>query len=126
MNLSSIPQLYNKVIYNFESDTNAPQTILTSSDSAAFMMTSPDSPPIGYVKQNKEQQMNDINNFVSHKSTPKTEIAVKRINALNEDTSKHNNPLVVYLDTDNLENNSGAIKAIEQEKNASKGNRQTS
>ena len=60
--------------------------------------------------------MIDDNNFVSHKSTPNIEKAVKNIQALNEDTAQHNNSQVVFLDPDYSNYNQEAIKAIEYER----------
>ena len=80
------------------------------------MITSPHSPPIGHEQENMDNQSIDNNNFVSHKSIPKIERAVKKIRALNENTAKHNNPQVVFLDSDDPEYNQEAMKAIEAER----------
>ena len=63
-----------------------PSKIMTTNDLTAFMMTSPESPPIGYGQENNEQHLNDKSNFLSQQSTTKIDKAVQRIQALNEHT----------------------------------------
>ena len=80
------------------------------------MVTSSDSPPIGQDQEHVDNQTTETNNFVSHKSTRKIDEAVKKMQALNADTAKHNNPQVVFLDSDICEQNRGALKDIELER----------
>ena len=80
------------------------------------MITSPDSPPIGHEQENVDNQTIENNNFVSHKPTHKIDKAIKKIQALNEDTAKHNNPPAVLLGSDNPEHNREAINAMEAER----------
>ena len=82
------------------------------------MVTSPDSPPIGYEQENKDHHANDDRNVTSHKPTPEIDKFVRKIQQLNEDTTaRHNKPQVqvVFPESDKPENNSEAIKAIEEE-----------
>ena len=102
--------------YNIYSDTNSHEKILTSNDPYVFMITSPDSPPIGHKQDNIVNQAIDDNISVSHKSTHKIEKADKKIQALNEDKAKHNNPQVLFLDPDYSNHNQEAMKAIEDER----------
>ena len=63
-----------------------PSKIMTTNDPTAFMMTSPESPPIGYGREDNEQHLNDKSNFLSQQSTTKIDKAVQKIQALNEHT----------------------------------------
>ena len=67
---------------------------MTTNDATLFMTTSPDSPPIG-----KEHTANQ-QNFISHKSTPKIDKAMRNIKAANTDSTKQDNPKVVFLDNE--------------------------
>ena len=88
---------------------------MTSNGSTAFMITSPNSPPIGFDRENLEQRPTKNSNFLSHKSTLKIDEAVKKIKALNEDTHKHVNPKAVFLDTDKYENMTEEFKTTKAE-----------
>ena len=79
------------------------------------MVTSPDSPPVPN-NQEKIDKANESIHFVSSKSTRKIDRAVKKMQALKEDTPKYNNPQVIFLDPDNNEQDIQAqTKAIQRE-----------
>ena len=81
-----------------------------------IMTMSPESKSIG---EKLEQDTNENKQFRSHKSTPKIGRAVNKIKALNEDTRKHNNQKLVFLDTNNkVDNKKEELKASEAEREA--------
>ena len=67
------------------------------------MVTSPDSPPVPINQEKLDNKANESVHFVSSRSTRKIDRAVKNIQALQDDTPKHNNPQVIFLDPDNNE-----------------------
>ena len=119
LDIDSIEQTHQTVTYLIESETSSPQKILTSSDPKEFMITSPESPPIHQNQEATSRKEQESVNFISSKSTRRKDIAVTRIQALNEETPNLTKPQVIFLDTDNNEQDKQTqYKAIqlEQEK----------
>ena len=88
--------------YEIESDTNLQQKIIASSDPNEFMVTSPDSPPVPNNQERIDNKANESVHFVSSRSTRKIDRAVKKIQALQDDTPRQKKPQVIFLDPDNL------------------------
>ena len=103
LDIDSIQQTDHTVTYEFASDTNTPQKIIESSDPNEFMVTSPDIPPVPNNREELDNKANENGHFVSSRSTRKIDRAVRKIQALKDDTPKHNNPQVIFLDPDNNE-----------------------
>ena len=59
---------------------------MTANDATLFIITIPDSPPIGNEHTANQQ------NFISRKSTPKIDKAVRKIKEANADSTKMRQP----------------------------------
>ena len=119
IDIDSIEQTDQTVTYVIESETSSPQKVLTSSDPKEFMITSPEGPPIHQNQEATSSQEQECVNFISSKSTRRIDRAVTRIQARNEESLNFTKPQVIFLDTDNNEQDKQAqYKAIqlEQEK----------
>ena len=116
LDIDSVQQTDHTVTYEIESNNNTSLKILTSSYTNKIMVTSPDSPPVPNNHEKIRNNANESIHFVSSKSTRKTDKAVKKMQALKEDTPNYNNPQVDFLDPDNNEQDIQAqIKAIQRE-----------
>ena len=77
LGINSIQQSDNTVSYEVESDNNATQMIIASSDPKEFMITSPNSPPVQMIQDRTENKATESTQFKSSKSTRRMEKAVK-------------------------------------------------
>ena len=73
--------------FTIHSESNPSYNVISSNDPSLFMSTSMDSPPIGL------ENTLDSQTLIPHKSTPKIEKTVAKINANKQDI-----PKVVFLD----------------------------
>ena len=97
---NALQQSPSTITYHFV-ENESPQTIFASSDPKDFMITSPDSPPVQLDRNNANNEITNNNDFKSTKSTPKIDKTVEKIQRLNDNTAKFNNPQVIFLDAEN-------------------------
>ena len=97
---NALQQSPNTITYQFV-ENESPQTIFASSDPKEFMITPPDSPPVQSERNNANNKVTKSPDFKSTKSTPKIDKAVDKIHRLHDNTTKSNNPQVIFLDSDN-------------------------
>ena len=97
---NALQQSPSTITYQFV-ENESPQTIFASSDPKDFMSTSPDSPPVQLDRNNANNEVTNNNDFKSTKSTPKIDKTVEKIQRLNDNTAKFNNPQVIFLDAEN-------------------------
>ena len=65
IDMATIPQSEITRHFEIDTDSSTTQNIVATSDPTLFMITSPDSPPIGNENTTEQQS------FISHKLTPK-------------------------------------------------------
>ena len=82
------------------------------------MITSPNSPPVHFDRNNANNEVINNHDFKSTKSTPKIDKTVEKIQRLNDNTAKFNNPKVTFLDAENKTNEQHEIATILQKEQA--------
>ena len=97
---NALQQSPSTITYQFV-ENESPQTIFASSDPKDFMITSPESPPVQFDRINANTEVTNNHDFKSTKSTPKIDKTVEKIQRLNDNTAKFNNPKVIFLDAEN-------------------------
>ena len=97
---NALQQSPNTITYQFV-ENESPQTIFASSDPKDFLITSPDSPPVQSDRNNANNKVTNSPDFKSTKSTPKIDKTVDKIRRLHDNTAKFNNPQVIFLDSEN-------------------------
>ena len=110
---NALQQSPSTVTYQFV-ENESPQTIFASSDPKDFMITSPDSPPVQFDRNNAKNEVTNNHDFKSTKSTPKIDKTVEKIQRLNDNTAKFNNPQVIFLDAENKAQEQHEIATIVQ------------
>ena len=80
---STIPQSENTRHFEIDTDSNTNQNVVATSDPTLFMITSPESPPIGNEHRAEQQS------FISHRSTPKIEKSLNKIKATKADETQN-------------------------------------
>ena len=111
---NALQQSPNTITYQFV-ENESPQTIFASSDPKDFMITSPDSPPVQFDRNNANNEVTNSPDFKSTKSTPKIDKTVEKIQRLNDNTAKFNNPQVTILDAENKVQEQHEISTILQQ-----------
>ena len=111
---NALQQSPNTITYQFV-ENESPQTIFASSDPKVFMITSPDSPPVQFDRNNVNNEVTSSPDFKSTKSTPKIDKTVEKIQRLNDNTAKFNNPQVTFLDAENKVQEQHEIATILQQ-----------
>ena len=104
MDMNALQQSANRLTYEVE-ESNTPQIIIASSDPKEFMITSPDSPPVQTIQDSTEITTTTTPNCNYNRSTRRIDNAVNKIHKLNDITAKFNNPQVIFLDADNIQQN---------------------
>ena len=89
--MNALQQSANTITYEVK-DINTLQTIIASSDTKKFMITSADSPPVQTCQDSTEIITITSPNLNYNRSTRRIDKAVKKIDKLNDNTSKFNNP----------------------------------
>ena len=89
VDIKSLQKSNNTMTYEVESDNDATQMIIASSDSKVFMIISPDSPPVQIMQDSTENKAIESSQFKSSKSTRRIDKAVKEIQTLQDNTTKH-------------------------------------
>ena len=74
---NALQQSPSTVTYQFV-ENESPQTIFASSDPKHFMITSPDSPPVQFDRNNANNEVTNNHDFKSTKSTPKIDKTVEK------------------------------------------------
>ena len=110
----ALQQSPSTITYQFV-ENESPQTIFASSDPKDFMITSPDSPPVQFDRNNANNEVTNSHDFKSTKSTPKIDKTVEKVQRLNDNTAKINNPQVTFLDADNKAQEQHEIASILQQ-----------
>ena len=114
---NALQQSPSTITYQFV-ENESPQTIFASSDPKDFMFTSPDSPPVQHDRNNANNEVTNNNDFKSTKSTPKIDKTVEKIQRLNDNTAKFNNPQIIFLDAENKVQEEHEIATILQQEQA--------
>ena len=111
---NALQQSPSTITYQFE-ENESPQTIFASRDPKDFMITSPDSPPVLFDGNKPNHEVTNSHNFKLTKSTPKIDKTVEKIQRLNDNTAKINNPQVKFLDAENKVQEQHEISTILQQ-----------
>ena len=114
---NALQQSPSTITYQFV-ENESPHTIFASSDPKDFMITSPDSPPVQFDRNNANTEVTNNHDFQSTKSTPKIDKTVEKIQRLNDNTAKFNNPKVIFLDAENKVQEQHEIATILQKEQA--------
>ena len=114
---NALQQSPSTITYQFV-ENESPQTIFASSDPKDFMITSPNSPPVHFDRNNDNNEVINNYDFKSTKSTPKIDKTFEKIQRPNDNTANFNNPKVTFLDTENKTNEQHEIATILQKEQA--------